>query len=69
VSIPSADGIPDCWERWTRTKPLIADANLDPDGDGVDNFGEFWNQCDPLMKGRTPLASAIARPQPQTFFQ
>ena len=44
------DGIPDCWERWTRTKPLIADANLDPDGDGVDNFGEFWNQCDPLMK-------------------
>ena len=44
------DGIPDCWERWTRTKPLISDANLDPDGDGVDNFGEFWNQCDPLMK-------------------
>jgi hypothetical protein len=63
------DGIPDCWERWTRTNPLVADADQDRDGDGVDNFGEFWNQCDPLMKGRTPLASAIARPQPQTFFQ
>ena len=44
------DGIPDCWERWTRTNPAVADANLDRDGDGVDNFGEFWNQCDPLMK-------------------
>ena len=44
------DGIPDCWERWTRTNPSVADANLDRDGDGVDNFGEFWNQCDPLMK-------------------
>ena len=43
------DGMPDCWERWTRTKPLVADSNQDPDGDGVDNFGEFWNQCDPLM--------------------
>ena len=44
------DGIPDCWERWTRTNPLVADAEQDRDGDGVDNFGEFWNQCDPLMK-------------------
>ena len=44
------DGIPDCWERWTRTNPLVADADQDRDGDGVDNFGEFWNQCDPLMK-------------------
>ena len=44
------DGIPDCWERWTRTNPFVADADQDGDGDGVDNFGEFWNQCDPLMK-------------------
>ena len=44
------DGIPDCWERWTRTNPLVADADQDRDGDCVDNFGEFWNQCDPLMK-------------------
>ena len=44
------DGIPDCWERWTRTNPLVADADQDRDGDEVDNFGEFWNQCDPLMK-------------------
>ena len=42
------DGIPDCWERWTRTDRAVADANLDPDGDGVDNFAEFWNQCDPM---------------------
>ena len=42
------DGIPDCWERWTRTDPAVADASLDPDGDGVDNFAEFWNQCDPM---------------------
>ena len=42
------DGIPDCWERWTRTDRAVADAHLDPDGDGVDNFAEFWNQCDPM---------------------
>ena len=43
------DGIPDCWERWTRTNRAEADDTLDPDGDGVDNFAEFWHQCDPMM--------------------
>ena len=43
------DGIPDSWERWTRTDPAAADAGLDPDGDGVDNFAEFWSQSDPLL--------------------
>ncbi|MBQ6247627.1 MAG: hypothetical protein IJK04_12230, partial [Kiritimatiellae bacterium] len=28
------DGIPDCWERWTRTNRSEADDGLDPDGDG-----------------------------------
>ena len=43
------DGIPDCWERWTRTDPAFDDSSLDPDGDGLDNFAEFWNQCDPIL--------------------
>ena len=43
------DGIPDCWERWTRTNRAEADDTLDPDGDGVDNFAEYWHQCDPMM--------------------
>ena len=43
------DGFSDCWERWTRTNRAVADDGLAPDGDGVDNFGEFWNQCDPMM--------------------
>ncbi len=42
------DGIPDCWERWTRTDPRVADAEQDPDGDDEDNLAEFWNQCDPM---------------------
>ena len=44
-----SDGIPDCWERWTRTNRQIDDSTLDPDGDGVDNYAEFWHQCDPLL--------------------
>lgn len=42
------DGIPDDWERWTRTNPQTNDADLDPDGDGVCNYDEFINQCDPM---------------------
>lgn len=42
------DGIPDVWEKWTRTNPNVDDSNLDPDGDGVCNYDEFLNQCDPM---------------------
>lgn len=44
------DGIPDYWERRTRTDRFVADATADPDGDGVDNAEEFWYECDPLVK-------------------
>ena len=43
------DGIPDCWETWTRTNPAVADSGQDPDSDGASNLVEFQNQCDPLL--------------------
>ena len=42
------DGIPDAWERWTRTNSNVDDALLDPDNDGVSNFEEYLYQCDPI---------------------
>ena len=42
------DGIPDLWERWTHTNPAVADADADPDHDGVDNAEEFLHRCDPV---------------------
>ncbi|MBP5544928.1 MAG: hypothetical protein ILM98_12690 [Kiritimatiellae bacterium] len=41
------DGIPDCWERWTGTNPVVADSSLDADSDGLSNLDEFWLQTDP----------------------
>ena len=43
------DGIPDYWERRTHTNPAVADADADPDNDGVDNAEEFLHQCDPIV--------------------
>ena len=40
-------GIPDLWEKWTHGKKLVADSNLDRDGDGLTDLEEFWNQTDP----------------------
>ncbi len=42
------DGLPDVWQKWTRTNPYVDDAGLDPDHDGVTNFEEFLYQCDPM---------------------
>lgn len=44
-----SDGIPDCWERWTRTNPVSIDSSFDSDEDGVNNITEFQNQCDPML--------------------
>ncbi|MBR4611999.1 MAG: hypothetical protein IKO40_04710 [Kiritimatiellae bacterium] len=41
------DDIPDCWERWTGTNPIVADSSLDADSDGLSNLDEFWLQTDP----------------------
>ena len=41
-----ANGIPDCWEKWTHTRDMAADA--DPDGDGLTNLEEFETQTDPI---------------------
>jgi hypothetical protein len=41
------DGIPDCWERWTGTDPLVFDSASDLDDDGLSNLDEFAHQTDP----------------------
>jgi len=48
------DGLPDGWEMYAGTDPLVSDANLDFDHDGLRNWQEYWTGtvdewmlCDP----------------------
>jgi uncharacterized protein (TIGR03382 family) len=41
-----SDGMPDEWEQANGTNPLVADANMDSNGDGVSNMAEFLNSND-----------------------
>lgn len=47
ASDTDGDGIPDCWERWTGTDPLVFDSASDLDDDGLSNLDEFAHQTDP----------------------
>ncbi|MHA1779208.1 MAG: NosD domain-containing protein [Candidatus Heimdallarchaeaceae archaeon] len=42
------DGIPDDWEFINGIDPLKANANLDPDNDGLTNMQEYQHNSDPL---------------------
>ena len=46
VTDADANGIPDCWEKWTHTTGMADDD--DPDGDGLTNYDEFESQTDPI---------------------
>lgn len=41
------DGMPDDWEEFYGFNPNLNDANLDSDGDGTNNLGEFLLRSDP----------------------
>ncbi len=44
-----ADGLPDGWEVASNLNPLINDALLDPDGDGLSNLEEFARGLNPRL--------------------
>jgi len=41
------DGMPDYWEIAHGLNPLVDDANLDPDHDGMSNLAEYRSGTDP----------------------
>ena len=41
------DGMPDAWETRYGTDPASNDATGDPDGDGLNNLGEYWEHLLP----------------------
>lgn len=45
------DGIPDDWELANGLNPLLADSQLDSDGDGFDNLSEFLAATNPQDAG------------------
>lgn len=47
VADTDSDGMPDGWEVAHALNPLVNDAALDPDGDGLTNLQEYQNNTDP----------------------
>ncbi len=45
------DGLPDQWEEDNDTNPFLADADEDPDADGMSNFEEFLAGTHPQSAG------------------
>ncbi|MDD5484240.1 MAG: hypothetical protein PHP98_11430, partial [Kiritimatiellae bacterium] len=41
------DYLPDGWEWYAGTDPLVSDASSDPDGDGLLNYQEYWTGAVP----------------------
>lgn len=57
------DGMPDIWEISNGLNPLVADANSDPDGDGVSSYEEYLSGTDPRVKASVlKLDSALVSP-------
>ena len=52
---PDSDGdvIPDGWEVRNGLDPLVDDAELDPDEDGISNYDEYANGYDPALAAPT----------------
>jgi hypothetical protein len=53
------DGIPDAWEMQTGSNQFVADATLDPDGDGFNNYQEWLAGTDPNNAASALKFSAI----------
>ncbi len=45
------DGVPDVWELLHGSDPFVADGELDPDGDGFSNRGEWLAGTNPQDRG------------------
>lgn len=53
------DGLPDRWERLYGLDEKVADAHLDPDGDGLTNLQEYNAGTNPMVAGDWAKASAV----------
>ena len=52
------DGMPDTWETQYGLNPLVDDAGLDLDGDGLTNFEEYAGGSDPAHEPENQIPSA-----------
>jgi hypothetical protein len=55
------DGLPDGWESFHGTNPLIPDAQADPDGDELRNADEFHGGTLPLDRNSGKFALSLER--------
>lgn len=54
-----SDGMPSDWEQVRGTDPMIDDALVDADGDGVDNVVEYLRSTLPLDASSVPIISTV----------